>query len=340
MNNIFLDACFRKPTASTPAWYMRQAGRALPEYRALKEKYDILTLARTPELAAEVCLMPIKRFNVDAAILFADIMLPLLGMGVDLQIVESIGPVIAKPIRTASDLSSLHPLDADTDFEYLKKTIQILRGELEVPLIGFSGAPFTLASYMIEGQPSREFSKTKHLMHAQPDVWAGLMQALTDAVIFYLQLQIKAGVQAVQLFDSWVGVLSKDDYVKFALPYSQQIFEAIKTAGVPRIHFGTGTAAFLEEFSNVDCEVVGVDWRLSISEAQGKIGRNKAIQGNLDPAILLCEFDIIKERVDAIFNSLPDASARQGFIFNLGHGVLPQTPYENLIKLTEYVHSK
>jgi uroporphyrinogen decarboxylase len=334
----FLAACARKPTAHTPVWYMRQAGRCLPEYRALKEQYDILTLARTPELATQVTLMPIKRFGVDAAILFADIMLPLIGMGVDLDIVEGVGPVIAEPIRGAKDVERLREIDP-ADFEYLTKTIGMIRTELagKAPLIGFSGAPFTLASYLVEGRPSRDFIKTKQMMYGDRAAWNALMRKLADAVVDYLQLQADAGAEAVQLFDSWVGCLSKEDYVEYVLPYSRDLFSAVDRKGIPRIHFGTNTNAFLEEFASVECEVVGVDWRLPLAEAWQKIGPGKAIQGNLDPIVLLGDFGIVQKKVDDIFSRLP---RKEGFIFNLGHGVLPETPYQNLIKLTEYVHAK
>jgi len=334
----FLAACYCKPTKHTPVWYMRQAGRCFPEYRTLKETYDILTLCRTPELAAQVTMMPIKRFKVDAAILFADIMLPLMGMGVDLQIIEAVGPVIANPIKNLADIKKLRLLEPETNLVYLQQTIPHLLKDLagKTPLIGFSGSPFTLASYLIEGKPSRDFLKTKQLMYSQPEAWATLMQVLTESVIRYLDFQIKTGVQAIQLFDSWVGALSKDDFITYVLPYSRQIFAAFNAAQIPRIHFATNTTAFLEEFSSVECEVVGVDWRLPLNEAWQRIGP-KAIQGNLDPAILLADFALITKTVDAIFASLPQ---REGFIFNLGHGVLPDTDVETLVRLTEYVHAK
>lgn len=340
MNELpFLAACYRKPTEHTPAWYMRQAGRCFPEYRKLKETYDILTLCRTPELAAQVTMMPVNTFKVDAAILFADIMLPLIGMGVDLAIVEAIGPVIANPIKNLADIKKLRPLEPDADLDYLKQTIAILRDKLgdKTPLIGFSGCPFTLASYLIEGKPSRNFLKTKQLMYNQPEAWGTLMQLLTNSVIAYLKMQLTSKVQALQLFDSWVGALSRDDFVQYVLPYSSQIFAALTDSGIPRIHFATDTAGFLEEFASVECEVIGVDWRIPLDTAWKRIGPNKAIQGNLDPAILLADFDLVKKRVDTIFESLPQ---RNGFIFNLGHGVLPDTPVETLVKLTDYVHSK
>jgi uroporphyrinogen decarboxylase len=339
IESSFLDACQQKPTDHTPVWYMRQAGRCFPEYRKLKETYDILTLCKTPELAAQVTMMPVNTFKVDAAILFADIMLPLMGMGVDLAIVEHVGPVIANPIANLADVQALTALEPDRDLDYLKQTIAILLKELDgkTPLIGFSGSPFTLASYLIEGKPSKDFLKTKHLMYTQPETWSALMQLLTDAVISYLQMQVRAGVQAIQLFDSWVGCLSRDDFRTYVLPYSRQIFAGLNSCDIPRIHFATNTAAFLEDFASVDCEVVGIDWRLPLDVGWQRIGSHKAIQGNLEPALLLADFDLVKKRVDTIFDSLP---TRDGFIFNLGHGVLPDTTVESLIKLTDYVHSK
>lgn len=334
----FLDACRKKQTPYTPVWYMRQAGRSLPAYRKLKEQYDILTICRTPELATQVSLMPVDTLGVDAAILFADIMLPLMAMGVDLQIVESVGPVIQTPIRTDRDIESLRRFDPETDFVFLGKTIGNLRDALsnKVPLIGFSGAPFTLASYLIEGKPTREFIKTKVLMYNHPRLWDNLMKKLTKATIQYLQYQIKSGVQALQIFDSWAGYLSREDYATYVLPHSQKIFTALRSSSVPLIHFGTGTAGFLDLFGSVDCDVVGVDWRISLDSAR-RILPGKALQGNLDPVVLLADFSVIKKKVNAIFKSIDD---RTGYIFNLGHGVLPDTPLDTLIKLTDYVHSK
>jgi len=240
------------------------------------------------------------------------------------------------------DVKKLITLTKKEDFGYLTETITTLKKELvkqptAVPLIGFSGAPFTLASYLIEGKPSRDFALTKKIMHEQPDTWRYLMRVLTDSVLFYLGVQVEAGIEAVQLFDSWVGCLSKDDYMKYVLPFSEEIFKGLKYAKIPRIHFAVDTAAFLKEFASVDCEVVGVDWRMSIPDAWEIIGHDKAIQGNLDPALLLCDFEVIKKEVDKIIDSLPK---REGFIFNLGHGVLPDTSYETIMKLTEYIHSK
>lgn len=334
-DDTFLRACRSVPTDHTPVWFMRQAGRSLPGYRALRERYDVLTLARTPELAARVSMEPIGLLGVDAAILFADIMLLPLAMGADLHIVDAVGPVIERPILDGKGIEALQPLDP-ARIEYLAQTIKILRGELNVPLIGFSGAPFTLASYLIEGKPTRQWIKTKQFMMGRPREWAQIMEKLSQAIILYLSTQIDAGVQAIQLFDSWVGCLSPSDYRTFVLPYVQSIFSALKEKDVPRIHFGTDTGAMLADFADVDCEVIGLDWRVDIADAKTIIGK-KAIQGNLDPVVLLGGEHILKENVDRIFASLP---SRNGFIFNLGHGVIPETDDRILKQLVEYVHAK
>ena len=360
MNTTFLDACNSKTTTYTPVWYMRQAGRYLPEYKKLKGSRNILDIVRIPELAAQISLQPVDILHVDAAVMYADIMIPLLGIGIDLEIIESIGPVINKPLQSLADVKKLRALEPEQDIPYLLQTIAILRKDLKVPLIGFSAAPFTLASYLIEGKPSRDFIKTKSFMYAQPDAWKLLLEKLSDLIIVYLISQINAGAQAIQLFDSWVGCLSVEDYVKFVLPYSKKIFKSLNSSlregttkqsqkrkiaapstmarnDVPLIHFGTNTAGMLEAFSSVDCDVVSIDWRIPLAKAWKEIGYDKAIQGNLDPAILMSDFSSIKKRVDELFASLPK---REGYIFNLGHGVLPTTPIENIKKLTEYVQNK
>jgi len=339
MNTTFLDACYRKKTKYTPVWYMRQAGRYLPAYRKLKETYTILDIVKIPELAAKVSLQPVEILGVDAAILFADIMIPLLGSGVDLDIVESIGPVIKYPIQSLQDVKKLRVLHPEDDIPYLLQTIHILKKELheKIPLIGFSAAPFTLASYLIEGRPTRDFIKTKSFMYSNTPAWKLLMKKLSDMIIIYLKSQTAAGVQAIQLFDSWVGCLSESDYQQYVLPYTKHIFESLRDTKVPLIHFGTNTAGLLPSFVSVPCDVVSVDWRVSLAEAWKTIGYRKAIQGNLDPVVLLADFSVIKKHVDAIFASLP---GKNGYIFNLGHGVLPTTPVESLIKLTKYVQNK
>jgi uroporphyrinogen decarboxylase len=346
MNMTFLDACYGKKTPYTPVWYMRQAGRYMPEYRKLKESHTILDIVKTPELAAKVSLQPVDLLGVDAAILFADIMIPLMGIGVDLDIVENIGPVIKNPIQSLEDVQKLRALEPEQDIPYLLQTISILKKELEnrVPLIGFSAAPFTLASYMIEGKPTRDFIKTKSFMYTNKPAWDLLMEKLSDMIIIYLQVQVKTGVQALQLFDSWVGALSEEDYQEYVLPHTKHIFSSLRgehdnarRGPIPLIHFGTNTAGLLTSFASVPCEVISIDWRISLAKAWKEIGYDKAIQGNLDPVLLLSDFSTIKKHVDEIFESLPK---KEGFIFNLGHGVLPATPMENMIRLTEYVHSK
>ena len=335
MTSRFLDACRRRPTDVRPVWFMRQAGRSLPGYRELRKKYDVLTLARTPELAAQVSLEPIDRLGVDAAILFADIMLLPLAMGVDLKIVDSVGPVITKPITNAGDIAALQPLDVK-NIDYLQETIKILRGKLDVPLIGFSGAPFTLASYLIEGKPSRTWTTTKRFMHEQSDAWHNLMEILSGAIILYLGAQIDAGAQAVQLFDSWVGCLAPSDYREFVLPYVQKIFTALGEKNVPRIHFGTDTSGILADFANVDCEVIGLDWRIDLAHGKAIVGK-KAVQGNLDPVALLGDERSLYKKVNEMIASLP---SRDGFIFNLGHGILPETDDQKVKRLVEYIHAK
>jgi uroporphyrinogen decarboxylase len=341
MSEIFLDACWGKPVDRIPVWFMRQAGRSLPGYRELRKKYDVLTLAQTPELAAQVSLEPIERLGVDAAILFADIMLLPIAMGIDVKIVDSVGPIIDEPFSSIKDLERLKPFTPES-IDYLGQTIKILRNELKVPLIGFAGAPFTLASYLIEGKPTRTWTKTKRCMYENPEMWERLMTVLSDAIIGYLKTQIDAGAQAVQLFDSWVGCLSPADYRAHVLPHMQKIFKALGErhlpAGrqVPRIHFATNTAGFLSDFSNVDCEVIGVDWRIELAAAKKIVG-SKSLQGNLDPTILLADWSVIQEKVDALLASIDPKS---GYIFNLGHGVLPETDDAKVKRLVEYIHAQ
>ncbi len=337
MPTVFLDACQRKITSFTPVWFMRQAGRSLPEYRKIKEKYDLLTICQTPELAAEVTLLPLKKLGVVAAVLFSDFMLPLLPLGFNIKLVDGIGPVISNNIESVKDINNLKTVDSQKDFSSVLKTIELLKKDLKVPLIGLAGAPFTLASYLIEGRPTRDFIKTKILMYSQPKAWHTLMDKLTNLTTVYLKKQIKAGVDAVQLFDSWVGYLNGYDYKKYVLPYSKKIFKSLSRFKIPLIHFGVNTGAFLKLFSSLDCNVVAVDWRVSLDWAWKIIGYNKAIQGNLDPVIVLADFSVIKKQVDRIFREVGE---RPGYIFNLGHGVLPATPVKNLAKLVEYVHSK
>ncbi len=343
MNDRFLRACRREPVDRTPIWLMRQAGRYLPEYRALREKYAMLTLCATPELAVQVTLQPLQRFDLDAAILFSDIMIPLRGMGIDFEIVESVGPVVANPVRDERAANALRVGEPEADVPFVLEAVRLLRRELKVPLIGFAGAPFTLASYIVEGKPSRELLLTKNLMHTNPAAWHTLMSKLADTVSAYLLAQIRAGAQAVQLFDSWVGALSPRDYRECVLPYSKKIFDALAPTGVPRIHFGTGTAALLELMREAGGDpstpsagqaVIGLDWRVTLDDAWNRLG-DVALQGNLDPAILLTTPEIVEKHARAI---LAQANGRAGHIFNLGHGVLPNTPVENVERLVGIVH--
>jgi uroporphyrinogen decarboxylase len=334
-NDLFLRAARGEKVEQIPVWFMRQAGRSLPGYRKLREKYDVLTLTQTPELAAEVSMEPIERLGVDAAILFADIMLLPIALGTKVKIIDSVGPVIDEPINTPADVLKLQQFSPEK-IAYLQETIRILRGRLSVPLIGFSGAPFTLASYLIEGKPSRTWLKTKQFMLTEPDAWNLLMEKLSSAIAEYLKTQVDAGAQAVQLFDSWVGCLSPEEYRTYVLPHVQNIFKGLSESKVPRIHFGTHTAGILSDFSSVDAEVIGVDWRIGLADAKMIVG-DKSLQGNLDPALLLAPWPILQASVD---RTLEEIDPKVGYIFNLGHGVLPESNDVTLKKLVEYVHSK
>jgi uroporphyrinogen decarboxylase len=331
-----LRALRLEPVDRTPIWFMRQAGRSLPEYRVIRETYSLLEICRRPDVCAEVTVQPVRRLGVDAAILFADIMLPLIALGIDLDIVEHVGPVIARPFRSAADVGKLRTLEpADVGFvmDDIAATLDLLDGS--VPLIGFSGAPFTLASYLIEGRPSRDFIQTKRLMYSAPDVWQSLMDGLSDLVADYLQLQAAAGVHALQVFDSWAGVLSVDDYLRYVQPYSRRVFEALEPLDVPVIHFGTSTGALLEVMRDAGGSTIGVDWRVPLDTAWNRIGHERGIQGNLDPLVLQAPWSVIQREARAI---LDRAGGRPGHIFNLGHGIHPQTPIEGLQRLVEWVH--
>ncbi|MGH2740227.1 MAG: uroporphyrinogen decarboxylase [Actinomycetota bacterium] len=330
----FLKACGGERVDRTPVWFMRQAGRYLPEYRELRGEMDVLAMCREPEVAAEVSMLPLLRLDVDAAILFSDIMVPVAAIGLEVEIVRNEGPTLARPFRSEADLARFRPLEPERDIPYTLETIRILLDRLSVPLIGFAGAPFTLASYLIEGGPSRNHARTKALMQAEPSVWGLLMERLTEDVILpYLDAQVAAGVHAVQLFDSWAGALDRDSYREHVLPHSRRIFEGIGER-VPTIHFGVGTAHLLELMSEAGADVVGVDWRLPIDEAWDRIGPH-GIQGNLDPAVCLAPWDVVERTA---LDILRRVGGRPGHIFNLGHGVLPQTPPETLERLVELVH--
>ncbi len=336
-NARFISACRRDPVDCTPVWFMRQAGRYMEEYRKIRRKYDILTICKTPELAAEVTLQPIHRLQVDAAIIFADILLPLQGMGIDLVFSKGEGPVIRNPVRTAADVKSLHIIDPKEDLSFVMESIKIVRKELDgkVPLIGFSGAPFTVASYLIEGGHSNHYIHTKLMMYKAPETWHALMKKLAKVTLEYLRSQIHAGAQAVQIFDSWIGCLSPADYRDFVLPYTRQVIQNLKSEGVPIIHFGTGTSTLLELMKSAGSDVIGVDWRIDLDEAWRRLGRGVAIQGNLDPVALFAPLREIEKRVEDI---LKRAGSRPGHIFNLGHGILPETPVEHVAAVVEMVH--
>ncbi len=324
MNDRFLKACLRQPVDRTPVWFMRQAGRYMEEYQTIRRRHSILEVCKTPALAAEVTLQPIQRFDFDAAIIFADILLPLDAMGLGLEFVEGKGPVIAKPIRGEVSVVQLPAVDGEA-FTYAGEAIRQTLSALEdrVPLIGFAGAPFTLASYAIEGGSSRDYFRTKQLMFSQPIVWHQLMSKLSAVVIEYLRVQSRAGAQAIQLFDSWVGCLNPSDYEEYVLPHVQAIFSALRIEGIPLIYFGTGTAGLLSRMRKAGSDVMGVDWRIRLDDGWATVGYDMAIQGNLDPMVLFAPESEIERRVRDILNQ---AGGRPGHVFNLGHGILPTTP--------------
>jgi uroporphyrinogen decarboxylase len=336
MTDRFLKACRREPVDCTPVWFMRQAGRYMREYQAVRARYSILEVCKTPELAAQVTLQPIERFLLDAAIIFADILLPLEPMGIRLSFAEGEGPVIHNPVRDRAAVERLRVTDGE-ELEYVAQAIRQARQGLagRVPLIGFAGAPFTLASYAIEGGGSRNYIATKQMMYRDPEAWHRLMDKLARVVTGYLRRQIGAGAQAVQLFDSWVGCLSPDDYAEYVLPHVQLIFDGLKRERVPMIHFGTGTATLLKLMRRAGGDVIGVDWRINLDEAWTMLGSDVAIQGNLDPVALFAPTHEIERRVEDI---LRRAANRPGHIFNLGHGILPQTPVEHVAATVEMVH--
>jgi len=333
----FLAASHHQQPDATPVWFMRQAGRCLAEYRELRKRYDILTMAKTPELCAQVTLMPVERFGVDGAVLYADIMLPLEGMGISFEIQPELGPVIHNPVRSMQDVNALRVIDAEESTPYVMEAIRLVRRELggKQAVIGFSGAPYTLACYMIEGRPSRDYGTAKSLMYGQPEVWHGLMDKLTEVVSGYLVAQINAGVDVVQLFDSWVGSLGPSAYKQFVQPYSRRIFEVVKQTGIPSIHFGTGTSSILELMAEAGGDLMSVDWRVELDDAWARIGYDRGIQGNLDPTLLLTRWETIEAGMQDV---LSRAGNRPGHIFNLGHGVLAPTDPDILRRLVDAVH--
>jgi uroporphyrinogen decarboxylase len=331
-DSAFAVACRNERPDHVPVWFMRQAGRSLPEYRKVRERFSLLDIATKPELAVEVTLQPVRRLGVDAAILFSDIMVPLLGMGVEFDIVPGTGPVVPEPIRAASDVRRISVLDPETGVPFVLEAVRALRAELQVPLIGFAGAPFTLASYLIEGGPSRELATTKTLMRSSPEIWNGLMQVLTDSIAAYLKAQIEAGAAAVQLFDSWMGTLAPDDYERYVLPWTQKIFTAIG-AGVPRIHFGVQTSELLPLMASAGSDVIGVDWRVPLDRARERVD-GMPVQGNLDPTVMLAPWPVIEKSVRDVLRR----GGGSGHVFNLGHGVLPGTDPDDLARVVDLVH--
>ncbi|NUW30977.1 uroporphyrinogen decarboxylase [Nonomuraea sp. SMC257] len=335
-DSAFLRACRRQPVPHTPVWYMRQAGRALPEYLKVREGVPMLQACATPDLAVEITMQPVRRYGVDAAVFFSDIVVPLKAIGVDLDIKPGVGPVVAQPIREEADLDALRPLEPD-DVPYVTEAIRALTGELGgTPLIGFAGAPFTLGAYLIEGGPSRNHDHTKAMMYGEPRLWHALMDRLTGIVLAHLRLQVEAGASAVQLFDSWVGAVAPADYRAYVLPYTRRIFEGLADLDVPRIHFGVGTGELLGLLGEAGADVVGVDWRVPLDEAARRVGPGKALQGNLDPAILLAPWEAVERKAREV---LREGRQAEGHVFNLGHGVLPSTDPDQLKRLTDLVHA-
>jgi uroporphyrinogen decarboxylase len=335
MNSRFLDACRRRPTDVRPVWFMRQAGRYMRQYREIRSKHSILEICKRPDLAAQVTLQPIEILDVDAAIIFADLLLPVEPMGLKLQFVAGEGPSIDNPVRTTNDVDSLSISNTD-DLGYVGEAIQMTVKALagRVPLIGFVGAPFTLASYMIEGGPSRNFLNTKKMMYEDETLWRRLMGKIVDVVGTFGVMQVASGARVMQVFDSWVGALGPDDYVRYVAPYSRALIERIRSAGVPVIHFGTGAAGFFRELHAAGGDVLGVDWRINIDQAWMDISYRSAIQGNLDPAVLFAPLPELKMRVNEL---LKRTGTRPGHIFNLGHGILPETPVENVKAVVQMV---
>ncbi|RJE89795.1 uroporphyrinogen decarboxylase [Paenibacillus sp. 1011MAR3C5] len=336
-NDRFIRASRKELVDRVPAWYMRQAGRYDPDYRKIKEKYSLLEICKQPELAAEVTLMPVRKLGVDAAILYSDIMNPVASIGIDFDIVANIGPVIHNPIRSAADVERLKPIDVEGDLGHVLETIRILDRELEVPLITFAGAPFTIASYLIEGRPSKNYLRTKELMYSEPQVWHSLMQKLGDMVIAYLRAHVANGGKAFQLFDSWVGALSPADFRKYVLPTIERIFSELSDLPQPKIYFpGVSSGELLPELRNVQANVIGLDWRVSIEEGRRRLNHQYAVQGNLDPTILTAPMSVIESYAAEIIDQ---GIQEPGFIFNLGHGLFPEASLEKLAELTAFIHS-
>jgi uroporphyrinogen decarboxylase len=334
INDTFLKACRREAVSHIPVWFMRQAGRYQPEYREIRKKYSLLDICRHPEVCTEVTLLPVTQLGVDAAILFSDITLPLEPMGVDFDIVEGTGPVIHNPITSMADVDRLQFFEGKDSLPYVGETIRLLVNELKVPLIGFVGGPFTLASYMIEGGPSKNFYKTKLFMYHQPAAWHKLMDKLAISMADYLVFQVNSGAKAIQVFDSWVGNLSIEDYREYVYPHMQKMFSMLQHLNVPLIHFGVINGHLLEMMRDCGSTVVGLDWRVRVDESWKKLNYDVAIQGNLDPAAILAPWDVLQNQCAHILNQVD----RPGFIFNLGHGIMPQADGDVLKRIVDYVH--
>lgn len=332
-NDLFLRACRLEETERTPVWLMRQAGRYMKEYQDLRKKHGFVGMYKKPEVAVEVTLQPVRALGVDAAILFSDILVPVEAMGIDVKFVEGEGPVLRTKSRKRADVDSWRVPDPDTHVPFVFEAIKLLRKRLEVPLIGFSGAPFTLASYVIEGGGSRDYIKTKSMMYNEPALWKAIMDKLTKTVASYVKAQVDAGVHALQIFDSWAGCLAPADYKRFVQPYTKKVIDSIK-GEVPVIHFGTSTASLLELMREAGGDVIGVDWRINLDDAWSRIGYDRGIQGNLDPVALYGPQKEIAKRVKDI---LERAGGRPGHVFNLGHGILPSTPVENVKHMVKAV---
>jgi uroporphyrinogen decarboxylase len=336
-DSAFLRACRGEPVPHTPVWFMRQAGRSLPEYRKVRAGIAMLDSCRRPDLVCEITLQPVRRHGVDAAILFSDIVVPVAAAGMELDIVPGTGPVVAEPVRGMADLARLRPLTAP-DVSYVDEAIRLLVAELgATPLIGFAGAPFTLASYLVEGGPSRTHVKTKALMYGDPALWHALCERLAQITLEFLRVQIAAGVSAVQLFDSWAGALSEADYRRFVLPHSAYVLGGLADAGVPRIHFGVGTGELLTAMGEAGADVVGVDWRTPLDRAVDRIGGGRPVQGNLDPCALFAPWPVVEAEVCRV---LDEGARAPGHVFNLGHGVLPETDPEVLTRVVALVHER
>ena len=333
---LLVRAARREPVERTPVWFMRQAGRSLPEYREIRKRHNLFEVCRRPELCAEVTLQPVRALGVDAAVMFADIMLPVIGMGIDVELVENVGPVIAEPIESMADVTRLVVPEPEESVPFILEAVRIVRAELEPEraLIGFCGGPFTVAGYLIEGKPTRDFLKTKQCMYGASEVWHGLMEKLTETSIAYLAGKVRAGADVIQLFDSWVGHLSVDDYREFVAPYSARILQSLD---VPTIHFGTGTTHLLEDMAAAGGDVIGIDWRIPIDRGWDLAGHDRAVQGNLDPTLLLGDWERVERGAHAVLDAV---DGRPGHIFNLGHGVLPATDPADLGRIVELVHER